>query len=128
MDINIIIAIFGGLINMILSLIIPTLLKDSKQSFLSNINTIYTTNKQLIITSSLIVCLTIYIALSVEPNFHDLLPSWFTLSSQPEETTNIRFINLSNLSNNMSNNMSSCNRVNNSNEALLRQILLSESE
>lgn len=103
MDINIFIAILGGLINMILSLIIPFFLKDVKQPFLNEINTIYKTYKQLIITSSLIVSLTIYITLSIGPSLDDLVSSW--TNPYKNET---KFINLANLSS-----LSSCNLNNN---------------
>lgn len=89
---NIFIAILGGLINMILSLIIPTLLKNTNLPLLTKINTIYTTNKQLIITSSLILALTIYIALSVGPNIDDIISSW--MEPQNNNKIIIRFSDL----------------------------------
>jgi hypothetical protein len=97
MDINIFIAILGGLINMILSLIIPFFLKDVKQHFLQEINLIYKTNRQLIITSSLIVALTIYITLSIGPNLDDMLSS-LTNRWSTNNTVEPKFINLANLS------------------------------
>jgi len=97
MDINIFIAILGGLINMILSLIIPFFLKDVKQQFLQEINLIYKTNRQLIITSSLIVALTIYITLSIGPNLDDMLSS-LTNRWSTNNTVEPKFINLANLS------------------------------
>ena len=93
MNINIFIAILGGLINMIFSLIVPYLLKNTNQPLLSQINTIYTTNKQLIITSSLIVSLTIYIALSVGPNIDEIISSWM----QPQPQNNKVIIRFSDL-------------------------------
>jgi phosphotransferase system glucose/maltose/N-acetylglucosamine-specific IIC component len=95
MDINIFIAVLGGLINMILSLIIPYFLKDVKQPFLNEINTIYTTYRQLIITSSLIVALTIYITLNVGPNLEDMVSSWYTNTNLSDNR--VRFTNLSGL-------------------------------
>jgi hypothetical protein len=98
MNINIFIAILGGLINMILSLIIPYLLKNTNTPLLTQINTIYTTNKQLIITSSLIVALTIYIALSVGPNMDEILSSWMESQNNNNNNNNnnirIRFSDL----------------------------------
>lgn len=93
MDINIFIAVLGGLINMILSLIIPYILKDVKQPFLNEINTIYKTYKQLIITSSLIVALTMYITLSVGPNLEDMLSSYNTSTNVSD--SRVKFTNLS---------------------------------
>ena len=97
MNINIFIAILGGLINMILSLIIPYFLKNTNTPVLTQINTIYTNNKQLIITSSLIVALTIYIALSVGPNMDEMLSSWMQSSNNNNNNNNnirIRFSDL----------------------------------
>ena len=97
MDLNIFIAILGGLINLILSLIIPVLLKDVTQPFLNEVNTIYKTYRQLIITSSLIVTLTIYISLSIGPNVEDMLSS--LVPSVNNQNSQLKFNNLSNLSN-----------------------------
>ena len=63
----VIIAIVGALINMVLALIIPCLLKNTKQPILANIKKVYTTHKQVIITSSVIVFITIYLALKLTP-------------------------------------------------------------
>ena len=61
------IAIVGAIINMILALIIPCLLKNTQMPILENIKKVYATHKQVIITSSLIVFITIYLALKVTP-------------------------------------------------------------
>lgn len=63
----VIIAIVGALINMLLALIIPCLIKDTKQPLLVNIKKVYATHKQVIITSSVIVFITIYLALKLTP-------------------------------------------------------------
>jgi len=63
----IIIAIVGAIINMILALIIPCLLKDTHQPILVNIKKVYAAHKQVIITSSVIVFITIYLALKITP-------------------------------------------------------------
>ena len=47
----ILIALVGALINMILSLIIPCLLKDSQQPILVNIKKVYNSHRQVIITA-----------------------------------------------------------------------------
>ena len=91
MNLNIIIALLGGIINMILSIIIPYFFKkDTEQS----INTIYKKNRQLIIISSLIVALTIFITLSIGPNFDDMIASLFK-----KKQIEPQIINLSNLMN-----------------------------
>ena len=58
----ILIALVGALINMILALIIPCLLKDTHQPILVNIKKVYNTHRQVLITSSVIVFITIYLA------------------------------------------------------------------
>ncbi len=63
----ILIAIVGAIINMILALIIPCILKDTHMPILTNIKKVYDTHKQVIITSSVIVFITIYLALKVTP-------------------------------------------------------------
>jgi hypothetical protein len=63
----IMIAVVGAIINMILALLIPCLLKDTQMPLLENIKKVYATHKQVIITSSIIVFITIYLALKVTP-------------------------------------------------------------
>jgi hypothetical protein len=63
----IVIAIVGALINMVLALLIPCLLKNTKQPILVNIKKVYDVHKQVIITSSVIVFVTIYLALKLSP-------------------------------------------------------------
>ncbi len=63
----IMIAIVGALINLILALIIPCLLKNTQQHILVNIKKVYAVNKQVIITSTIIVFITIYLALKITP-------------------------------------------------------------
>ena len=63
----IIIAIVGALINMVLALIIPCLLKNTNQPILVNIKKVYAAHKQVIITSTIIVFITIYLALKLTP-------------------------------------------------------------
>ena len=89
MDKNIFIAILGGLINMLFSIILPALFKKNNYSLISNIRRIYNNNKSIIITSSLIVTLTIYISLSVYP-IDDMFPF-----SNNSINNNLTFMNLS---------------------------------
>ncbi len=68
MDTDIIIALVGGLISMLLSSIIPCLLKENDKPFVKEVKQVYETNKQLILASSLIIVITIYLALKVSPS------------------------------------------------------------
>ena len=62
---NLIISIVAGLINLVLSAMIPCLLKDSNVNFLTNIKKVFSNNKELILTSSLIVVILVYLSLSI---------------------------------------------------------------
>jgi phosphotransferase system glucose/maltose/N-acetylglucosamine-specific IIC component len=67
MDSHILVALVGGVLNMALSVIVPCLVKKSEQPFLKDVKKVFETNRQVIITSSLIVALTIYLALKISP-------------------------------------------------------------
>jgi hypothetical protein len=76
MDNHILIACTGALLNMVLSVSVPYLIGKSKQPFLKDIKEVYNLHRQLIVTSSLIVALIIYLALKITPettpNLHEL--------------------------------------------------------
>jgi len=67
MDYHIFVAIIGALVNMLLSVTIPCLLKKSDQPFLNDMKKVFQSNREVIIASSLIVAITIYLALKVAP-------------------------------------------------------------
>jgi len=67
MDSHILVALVGGLLNMALSVTIPCLIKKTEQPFLKDVKKVFEVNRQVIITSSLIVALTIYLALKIVP-------------------------------------------------------------
>jgi phosphotransferase system glucose/maltose/N-acetylglucosamine-specific IIC component len=67
MDPHIFIALVGGLLNMTLSITVPCLIKKNEQPFLKDVKKVFEVNRQVIITSSLIVALTIYLALKIAP-------------------------------------------------------------
>ena len=56
---------------MALSVTVPCLVKKTNQPFLNDVKKVFDTNRQVIITSSLIVALTIYIALKIAPDFYN---------------------------------------------------------
>jgi hypothetical protein len=68
MDSHILIACTGALINMALSVTVPCLIKDSKKPFLKDIKEVFKLHRQVIVTSSIIVALTIYLALKLTPD------------------------------------------------------------
>lgn len=67
MDPHIFVALVGGLLNMALSVTVPCLVKKTQQPFLQDVKKVFEVNRQVIITSSLIVALTIYLALKIAP-------------------------------------------------------------
>jgi hypothetical protein len=67
MDPHIFVALVGGLLNMALSVTVPCLVKKTEQPFLQDVKKVFEVNRQVIITSSLIVALTIYLALKIAP-------------------------------------------------------------
>ena len=67
MDSNMIIVLTAMLVNLVLSLVVPCLFKDMNQPFLEQIKQIFNTNKQLILTSTVIVGIITYIALQMYP-------------------------------------------------------------
>ena len=73
MEYELFVALVGALLNMVLSVIIPCLLKKSDQSFLNDVKKVFQTNREVIFASSLIVAITIYLALSVSPELSDML-------------------------------------------------------
>jgi phosphotransferase system glucose/maltose/N-acetylglucosamine-specific IIC component len=73
MEYELFVALVGALLNMVLSVIIPCLLKKSDQSFLNDVKKVFQTNREVIFASSLIVAITIYLALSVSPELNDMI-------------------------------------------------------
>jgi hypothetical protein len=67
MDVHIFIAIIAVVLNLLLATIIPCLIQNSDQPFLSDVKKVYNTNKELILASSIILGLTVYIALKITP-------------------------------------------------------------
>lgn len=73
MDPKLVIALSGALVNMILAVTIPCLLNKTDQPFLKDMERVFKLNREVIIASSIIVAITIYLALAVAPSVDDLL-------------------------------------------------------
>ena len=73
MDSHIVIAVVGALVYMGLSTSMPCMLNDQKQPFLKEVKAVFITNRQTIVISSLIVAITIYLALKITPSIVDSL-------------------------------------------------------
>lgn len=67
MDPHILVALVGGLLNMVLSVTVPCLVKKTEQPFLNDVKKVFEVNRQVIITSSIIVAVTVYLALKISP-------------------------------------------------------------
>ena len=90
MDSHIVIAVVGSLVYMGLSTSMPCMLNEQKQPFLKEVKAVFVTNRQTIVISSLIVAITIYLALKITPSIVDSLDR---LSDDDNSGT----INISNL-------------------------------
>jgi hypothetical protein len=66
------ISIVAGLLNFILSLILPVVLKGINVDIINNIRKVFSNNKELLLTSSLIIVILVYLALSISPKLMDL--------------------------------------------------------
>jgi hypothetical protein len=67
MDSDLIIAITASMVNIILSLIIPPLLKDSTLPFSTQIKKSYNCNRNIIMVSSVLTIIFVYISLKITP-------------------------------------------------------------
>ena len=100
MDRNLFIALTGAALNAALAVTIPCLLKmrnesknnDKDTSFLSELKNVYEVNKKLILASSLIIAITIYLALEFHPNVAD------AINDLSQMTLNKKLLNLANIS------------------------------
>lgn len=72
-----VIVLAAMLVNLVLSLVVPCLFKDMNQPFLTQVKQVFNTNKQLILTSTIIVGITTYLALQMYPMLEDKLESLF---------------------------------------------------
>jgi hypothetical protein len=73
MDPHILIAVVGALVYMGLSTSMPCMLNNQQQPFLKEVKSVFITNRQTIVISSLIVAITIYLALKITPSIVDTL-------------------------------------------------------
>ena len=76
---------------MILSVTIPCLLKRSNQPFLNDVKKVFQTNREVIIASSLIVAITIYLALRVAPDLQTMMTevSDYLYDAKPSSQPNL---------------------------------------
>lgn len=67
MQYAVLVAIVAALLNMFLSTVMPCVLDKAQMPFLTKARTVFTNNKQLILVSSFIVGVTVYLAVKVSP-------------------------------------------------------------
>ena len=80
MDSSIIIALVGALINIMLSVIVPCVFKRSDNSMMNDMREVYKTNRQMIFSSSMIIGITIYLALEFTPQLKEAIGNLVELS------------------------------------------------
>jgi phosphotransferase system glucose/maltose/N-acetylglucosamine-specific IIC component len=88
MDVHIFIALVGALLNMSLSVTVPCLLKKTDQPFLIQVKKVFETNRQVILTSSIIVAITIYLALKISPEIKPTFSSFTGLDMTTSNSSN----------------------------------------
>lgn len=81
MDSHLFIALTGGLINAALSSAVPCLINKSDVPLLMEMRKVYETNRQTIISSSLVIVITIYLALKLAPSLRPMLSNLASLGS-----------------------------------------------
>jgi hypothetical protein len=86
------------LLNLLLSLIVPCILKDSDQPFVENVKKVFNNNKQLIITNSIILGVIVYTALCIAPSVDDTLTNLtgYSFSDEAPDITPRNVINMRN--------------------------------
>jgi hypothetical protein len=89
MNSSIIIALVGTLINIMLSIIVPCVFKKTDNSMMNDMKEVYKTNRQLIFSSSMIIGITIYLALEFTPQLKEAFDSLVN-SSDSEESFGMR--------------------------------------
>ena len=74
MDEHIFIAVIAALVNLLLSVLVPCALKKSDIHFLANIKKMFNQHREMLITSSLLVGVIVYLALKAAPTVMTEIP------------------------------------------------------
>lgn len=67
MDTDFIVAIIAAMLNIVLSLVLPPLLKDSNLPFATQIKKNYECNRDVIMVSSVLTVIFVYVSLKITP-------------------------------------------------------------
>lgn len=71
---HIFIAIIAGLVNLLLSVLVPCALKQSEQPLLLEVKKLFNQHRDMLITSSVITGVIVFLALQAEPMIKNELP------------------------------------------------------
>lgn len=86
------ISVVGALLNALLSATVPCLIKKSDLPLLVNVRTVFAANRQVIVTSSVLVGVIIFISLNVAPDVEKVILGTKVLS--PGQLKYISLLNL----------------------------------
>lgn len=92
MDKHLFIALVGGLVNAGLSTAVPCLINKNDNSFFGEMRKVYANNKQTILTSSIVIVITIYIALKLAPTIKPIISNLAALGRDSYEPAPV-FVN-----------------------------------
>lgn len=68
------IAVIAGFVNLILSVLVPCAFKQTQGDLLSNVRKVYDNNREMLLTSSILVVVMVFIALKAAPIAREELP------------------------------------------------------
>ena len=88
MNPNLFTALVGAGLNMALAVVVPCLMKKTEQPILKEFRTVFENNRQLILASSLIIAITIYVALEYSNDVKDALGELSDTLGLSEPSTN----------------------------------------
>jgi hypothetical protein len=74
MDNNVFIAIVAALVNLLLSVLVPCALKNRDISYLADVKKMFNQNRELLVTSSVLVGVIVYLSLVAAPTVRAELP------------------------------------------------------
>ena len=73
---KLLVSITAGFLNMLLSISIPCLIKNVKKPFMVKVKTVFNNNKKLILTSSLLISILVFIALTITDELNNVFVNY----------------------------------------------------
>jgi len=80
MNANVLVAVVAGVLNLILSLLVPCALNRNNLPYVENVNRMFVQHREMLVTSSLLVAVIVYLALLVSPNVDVQLQNLLSLT------------------------------------------------